>query len=91
MPILLLCHHVIVRAPSSLKLPHELHGWQEVEYVRWVHEHDLSEQVDLIKSSVREWREASQDDQKDKNGEGEEDAKPFVDVLEQLLASNDEA
>lgn len=79
-PALVLCHHIIVRAPESLKLPHELHGWRETEYVRWVNEHEVDEQLKLVRRSLDDWRTGRQETETD------DPVQPFADVLDQVLS-----
>ncbi|GMK58813.1 hypothetical protein CspeluHIS016_0602550 [Cutaneotrichosporon spelunceum] len=51
LPPLIVLHHIIVRSP--LRLPHEVHGWSEAEYVLWVQKHeDEHEQWDLLQKAV---------------------------------------
>lgn len=51
LPPLIVLHHLIVRSP--LRLPHEVHGWSEAEYVLWVQKHeDEHEQWDLLEKAV---------------------------------------
>jgi len=70
-------HHIIVM--SSLRLPHEVHGWSEAEYALWVHKHDEKEQWELVESSVD-----GQVAGELKDGEGEDGmyVKLIKDVLE---------
>ncbi|BEJ14338.1 hypothetical protein CspHIS471_0401050 [Cutaneotrichosporon sp. HIS471] len=51
LPPLIVLHHIIVRSP--LRLPHEVHGWSEAEYVLWAQKHeDEHEQWDLLEKAV---------------------------------------
>lgn len=52
-PLLVVLHHIIVRAP--IPLPHTLHGWQAAEYVRWVEEHSEEEALSLIDGGLTHW------------------------------------
>ena len=38
LPALVVLHHIIVLSP--LRLPHEVHGWSEAEYVLWLQSHE---------------------------------------------------
>lgn len=51
---LIVLHHIFVRSP--LPLPHELHGWQRAEYVRWIEAHDLEAALGLVRGVVDEWK-----------------------------------
>ena len=53
LPPLVVLHHIIVRSP--IPLPHELHGWQEAEYVRWLEEHTDKEAWTLIEGVLAHW------------------------------------
>ncbi|KAH9991771.1 Golgi transport complex subunit 5-domain-containing protein [Russula vinacea] len=53
LPLLVVLHHIIVRAP--IPLPHTLHGWQAPEYVRWVEEHSEEEALSLIDGGLTHW------------------------------------
>lgn len=79
-PELVLCHHVIVRAPETLQLPHQQHGWQEAEYVRWVNEHEVREQLQLVRGCLDKWN-SGYEQQLAENG----DAKIVVETLEHIL------
>jgi hypothetical protein len=50
-PPLVVLHHIIVRSP--LRLPHEVHGWSEHEYVLWVDKHSPEEAWDLLDKAVK--------------------------------------
>jgi hypothetical protein len=66
LPPLIVLHHIIVT--SSLRLPHEVHGWSEAEYALWVQKHkEAKEQWALVESSI----EGQLSDEL-KEGEGEE-------------------
>lgn len=53
LPPLIVLHHIIVT--SSLRLPHEVHGWAEAEYVLWVQKHeDEQEQWNLVEAAVKD-------------------------------------
>ncbi|KWU42843.1 hypothetical protein RHOSPDRAFT_7839, partial [Rhodotorula sp. JG-1b] len=45
-PTLILLHHVLAR--GGLPLPHQVRGWSETEYVRWLNEHQEEERIRLI-------------------------------------------
>lgn len=51
LPPLIVLHHIIVT--SSLRLPHEVHGWTEAEYILWVQKHqDEKDQWNLVENSI---------------------------------------
>lgn len=50
LPLLVVLHHILVRSP--LPLPHEIHGWQEAEYVRWVEEHRKEDAWGLVEAAL---------------------------------------
>jgi len=58
LPPLVVLHHILVRSP--LPLPHELHGWQEAEYIRWVDEHTEQEAWTLVESGLAHWEKISE-------------------------------
>lgn len=60
---------------SSLPLPHQVHGWTESEYVRWLNEHSEVERIKMVRGVVQEW-------EKDHEGEGDE----LVEVLNTILS-----
>ena len=67
-------HHVVVLSP--FKLPHEIHGWTEAEYVLWVQKHtDEREQWGLLEKAV--------DDQMRDSSGGKEEA--FVKLIKEVL------
>ena len=53
LPPLIVLHHILVRSPIAL--PHQLHGWQEAEYVRWVEEHSAEEALTLVDGGLAHW------------------------------------
>ncbi|CAG8524966.1 9401_t:CDS:10 [Funneliformis mosseae] len=54
LPLLILIHHIIVRSPlNTLQLPHKIYGWTELEYSRWLDEHNEGEGIELIKGCLR--------------------------------------
>jgi len=74
LPALIVLHHIIVLSP--LRLPHEVHGWTEAEYVLWVQKHqDEREQWALLEKAF--------DDQVGKEGVDGEEA--FVRLLREVL------
>nr|XP_018267233.1 uncharacterized protein I303_01218 [Kwoniella dejecticola CBS 10117]OBR89391.1 hypothetical protein I303_01218 [Kwoniella dejecticola CBS 10117] len=51
LPPLVILHHIIVL--SSFRLPHELHGWSEYEYILWIYKHDeQEEQLSLFEKAL---------------------------------------
>ena len=63
LPPLIVLHHILVRSP--IPLPHNLHGWQEAEYVRWVEEHSEREAWTLIEGGLSHWEKVSESEGKD--------------------------
>ncbi|RIA93049.1 Golgi transport complex subunit 5-domain-containing protein [Glomus cerebriforme] len=58
LPLLILIHHIIVRSSSNnnsstLQLPHKIYGWSELEYSKWLDEHNEDEAIELIKGCLR--------------------------------------
>ncbi|GAA5884930.1 hypothetical protein JCM3774_004581, partial [Rhodotorula dairenensis] len=49
-PTLILLHHVLAR--GGLALPHQVRGWTETEYVRWLNEHQEEERIRLVEEVV---------------------------------------
>lgn len=48
-----------------MPLPHELHGWQQAEYVRWVDEHTESEAWTLIEGGLAHSEKISESEGKE--------------------------
>ncbi|KAF8070306.1 Golgi transport complex subunit 5-domain-containing protein [Lyophyllum atratum] len=63
LPPLIVLHHILVRSP--MPLPHNLHGWQEAEYVRWVDEHTEREAWSLIEGGLSHWEKVSESEGND--------------------------
>lgn len=61
LPVLIVLHHILVRSP--MPLPHELHGWQAAEYVRWVDEHTEEEALTLVDGGLTHWEKVSEEDE----------------------------
>lgn len=61
LPVLIVLHHILVRSP--MPLPHELHGWQAAEYVRWLDEHTEEEALTLIDGGLTHWEKVSEEDE----------------------------
>jgi hypothetical protein len=72
---LIVLHHILVRSP--LPLPHNLHGWQEAEYVRWIDEHSDKEAWTLINSGLSHWEKVS--------GKDDKVAKEYIELAEKVL------
>ncbi|CAD6576183.1 MAG: hypothetical protein TREMPRED_001604 [Tremellales sp. Tagirdzhanova-0007] len=74
LPALIVLHHIVVLSP--FKLPHEVHGWTEAEYMLWVQKHtDEREQWGLLEKAV--------DDQMRESSGGKEEA--FVKLIKEVL------
>lgn len=51
LPPIIVLHHIVVL--SDLKLPHQVHGWSEAEYILWIQKHqEEREQLDLLEGVV---------------------------------------
>ena len=61
-----------------MPLPHALHGWQEIEYVRWVEEHSEEEALTLVESGLEHWEKVSE-------SEGRDGAKEYADLARKVL------
>ena len=61
-PTLILLHHVLAR--GGLPLPHQVRGWSETEYVRWLNEHQEEERIRLIEEVVEREREKEREKEK---------------------------
>jgi hypothetical protein len=75
---LLVLHHILVRSP--MPLPHALHGWQEIEYVRWVEEHSEEEALTLVASGLEHWEKMSESD-----GRAGDEAREYADLARKVL------
>lgn len=75
---LIVLHHILVRSP--LPLPHNLHGWQEAEYVRWIDEHSDKEAWTLIEGGLSHWKKVSESD-----GKEDKVAKEYIELAEKVL------
>lgn len=53
-PTLILLHHLLAR--GGLALPHQVRGWTETEYVRWLNEHQEEDRIRLIEEVVEKER-----------------------------------
>ncbi len=73
-------HHIIVLSP--LRLPHEVHGWSEAEYVLWLQKQkDEKEQWGLLEKAVDDQVVKGKGSDEEK-GEGEE---VFVRLVREVL------
>ncbi|KAG6832503.1 hypothetical protein H0H87_001428 [Tephrocybe sp. NHM501043] len=78
LPPLVVLHHILVRSP--MPLPHNLHGWQEAEYVRWVGEHTEEEAWSLIEGGLSHWEKISESEGRDPT-----DAKEYIQLVHTVL------
>lgn len=78
LPPLIVLHHILVRSP--MPLPHNLHGWQEAEYVRWVGEHTERESWSLIEGGLGHYEKVSESEGRDSTA-----AKEFIDLARTVL------
>jgi hypothetical protein len=81
LPTAVVLHHIIVHGP--LRLPHEVHGWSEAEYVLWLQKHTSSEVIDLVEKAV--------DGQLDGTEDNEETVKLVREVLTHAKEAEAEA
>lgn len=63
LPPLVVLHHVVVR--SALRLPHEVHGWSEAEYVLWCEKHTPSEAWELLEKALADQVDTPDGDDKE--------------------------
>lgn len=82
LPPLVVLHHVIVRSP--LRLPHEVHGWSEHEYVLWVDKHTEEDAWDLLEKGVDGQVENAGAGKTKTAADGDEDAEAVGTVKEVL-------
>ncbi|KAG6862317.1 hypothetical protein C0995_016015 [Termitomyces sp. Mi166 len=78
LPPLIVLHHILVRSP--MPLPHNLHGWQEAEYVRWVGEHTERESWSLIEGGLSHYEKVSESEGRDSTA-----AKEFIELARTVL------
>jgi len=57
LPVLIVLHHILVRSP--IPLPHNLHGWQEAEYVQWIDKHSETEVFNLVDTGISHWEKVA--------------------------------
>jgi acetolactate synthase-1/3 small subunit len=79
-PPLVLYHHLIVRS-NAIQLPHQMHSWQETEYVKFVSEHSDLENRRLIEAALKSWEEGDQTD-------ASSEAKECASILHIVLQRN---
>jgi hypothetical protein len=56
---------------SPLPLPHKLHGWQEVQYIRFVEEHTDEEVWGVVEQGLKHWRKTVLSEIEDADEAGE--------------------
>ncbi|KAF8894946.1 Golgi transport complex subunit 5-domain-containing protein [Gymnopilus junonius] len=83
LPPLIVLHHILVRSP--IPLPHQLHGWQEAEYVRWVDEHSEEEALTLVDGGLTHWEKVSETE-----GKAIKEAKEYVDLARKVLKNTED-
>lgn len=79
LPPLIVLHHILVRSP--VQLPHEVHGWLEAEYVRWVNEHSEGEAWSLVESGLSRWEQMNK-------GEETKEALEYVGLARKVLKNS---
>lgn len=75
---LIVLHHILVRSP--IPLPHTLHGWSELEYVRWVDEHSQEEALTLIKGVLSHWEKV-----KESSSSNFDASKEYLDLAHEVM------
>ena len=53
--LLVIAHHLLVRAHPIIKLPLTSHGWDEFKYLDWIDRHSEKEAKDLIVAALDEY------------------------------------
>jgi hypothetical protein len=62
LPPIIVLHHIIVL--SAFRLPHEVHGWTEAEYVLWLQKHeDEKERLELLEKAVEDQAQGDGEDE----------------------------
>lgn len=100
LPLVVVLHHVIVQ--SALRLPHEVHGWSEQEYVMWLAKHEEDEErVALFRRAVEDQAGPlgldGEEDQVNGNGTGkgdggkEDEDEQYLRVIREVLIRAKEA
>ncbi|SCV73732.1 BQ2448_6162 [Microbotryum intermedium] len=93
-PTLILLHHTLGRAASicrdgriQVKLPHQVQGWTEADYVRWLNEHGESDRLAMVGMSVDVWNKEREVVARDEEDEtiGQE-GQPILAIVSQILA-----
>lgn len=82
LPALVVVHHIIVRSP--LRLPHEVHGWSEHEYVLWVDKHSEEEAWEIVEKALDEQVEKARSPGVGGVGEADED-RETVELVKEVL------
>lgn len=81
-PPLIVLHHIIVLSP--LRLPHEVHGWTEQEYVLWVGKHeDEEERLSLLEKAVDD--QVSSAERAADGGDGDGGEGMYVRLIREVL------
>ena len=80
-PAVVLLHHILVRT-NSLPLPHELLGWQEGEYIRFIAEHTDHENRKFIDKVLQDWEDGNKPV---KIAGGEEELQEYVDIAKAVM------
>lgn len=85
LPPLIVLHHLIVR--SALRLPHEMHGWSEHEYVLWVDKHTEAEQWELLENAINDQVGVASNGKSSpvKKGDGDDDEVETVRLVREVL------
>lgn len=50
-------------------MPHQMHGWQEPEYVKYVSEHTETENKRLVQAVIKDWEDKGRPDADGEVGE----------------------
>lgn len=89
-PTLILLHHVLAR--GGLPLPHQVRGWSETEYVRWLNEHQEEERIRLIEEVVEREREKEREKEKaSPNGRAQQEEEETGGDKEEVEAAAEES
>ncbi|SCZ88359.1 BZ3500_MvSof-1268-A1-R1_Chr10-2g02931 [Microbotryum saponariae] len=93
-PTLILLHHALGRAASAcregriqVKLPHQVQGWTEGDYVRWLNEHGETDRLAMVSMSVDAWNKEKEVLARDEEDEtiGQE-GQAVIAIVSEILA-----
>lgn len=81
-------HHIVCRS-QTIPLPHELHKWSRVEYLRWLDSHSQQDGMQLIKGCLEVWRADSTNEEESKQGKLHDDG-PLAVCLDRIVYAADD-